>query len=931
MINSTDQLNLEPDLIIKTANSDIDMDSLKANSSVKFSFDVTKKGDLKKDNPDFESEDEDKLIEKYVNLDRSLNYDINNIFKNEAFMNLLEEYDVLGSCFDSNFNNHKSENILELNKLLNEEKYSEIHYLLIEIKDKYIRLNDSFLAIKKKKSCKNCLIDRIKENEIKFNSSNSRLNNPVLVLDAQSNNCNDLLKLLLLDMTLLNNNFSFKDDELLVTKELIYDMLSRNRMHVFTNNIDILVKRHIDDNEVLNKKDQDYYYIESMLRNRINSIYNENMHLKEKINYDSYIIKKKEYEIGKLTTILNSIQGQIDDSISEIRSKLKSKYGNYKSINGRNSSDMYSSYLRESKFHSDYNCSNECEKEILKSEDYNFTVDDIHIQNKVDSCELKKSGANLISQNNNITKSNIDMLSQKKEVNAGLIVSNSVLTPIETEHIFVENVNIKTQLTNDNKVNSVNNNEISDFNSDQNSTQTELCVVCEGGDVSKGTEKDNEIKTNIESLHQKIETNENTNIIKKSDKRHNIFLQNYRAINRRDIKSTEPNGKSNEIGTNKVENIEKNNAIRKSDLKEKIVFGDKKTSSINKATNSTNIPVSKKRTKSRERNIFERSTFISNVGENSNLMFKTVTKNDVFLFNTSKDSVFNELNESNESAKLLSRRSLKKVSGDLDSIISRAKKNKDTLLIKDTVNNNVESQKNNKLPHTSKVYKATIQSDIGNINNLKVNEDSKSKEKGSNIGGIFNSNEVVNAFPVNSEIGNIYNINNYLESTEDNSTYDRNLEDQKNEEENELDTISVSNEFTDGNITNDNETKIRSCSSGNTNSGVVNSVLNNSSLLNNIHSEKIIIQRNNTAPLISYEQYQKYFPFNSNNYITQLNSYNSMPQYINSINTNGLHYVGYGTIPNNIALQGMNKNLLTSVPTYSNNIYKTDNNNLGAN
>ncbi|KAK6588193.1 hypothetical protein RS030_6825 [Cryptosporidium xiaoi] len=946
MVNSISQFISEHDPEIKMNGSEVDFGNVKAKNNVKFDDSATVKEDLRVVDIDFESEEGNKFIHEYTRLDRELNNEIHNIFMNEAFIYLLEEYDVFEMYADNNLSNYKNEKIIELNKILiNEEKYREIREVLIKINEKYTDLNNSFLIIKKNESYKKCLAERIMYNEVKFNRSNDCLNNPVLVLDHQSNNCNEILKLLMLDIRLLNNNIVFKKDGMLVTKELIYDMLNRNKIQIFTNSIDVLVRRHIEDTEVLNKKDQDYYYVENMLRNKVNSIYNENMRLREKMNYNTYVINKKDYEISKLTTILSSILGQIDDSINDIRIKLRNKYGNSKLIDDEGGSNIYSLYLKEDKSHLDHSCLCEGGKRANKSDNCNCKSDNIHIyKNNESSYTVENPGVDLPSQTRIVIENTDTDILNPKEVNSNLFMNSSVLTPIETEHIFVENVNIKTKQMADNLVdNADSNNNSSDVKINENNSYTELNIFCEDKD-NKETQKTTEINSNMD-LHEKMETNENNNISRKSNKRHNFLLKNYRTLNRKDIKSIEPSEKANDTKTNNMESDKISNTITKTYSKERIVFGDKRNSSVNTNSGSANVPISKKRTKSRERNTFERSTYINSVNENPNLMFKSVAKNDVFLFNTGNDSVFNELNESNESAKLLSRRSLKKVSNDIDSIFSRATKSKDTLLVKNTEGNNSEFQKINDLPlPISKVYKATIHNDTKSDVNLESSGENKQREKESKIKSNFDSNKTKYSFLTNSETSrdisqdiagpHVNTRNDYLESINTTNTdlNNKSAHSQNIKDNIELNCNNDTNESTVDGIGSNSEAKIKINTNSNINHREISNTLKASYLSDNNNSEETIIQRNNTAPLISYGQYQKYFPFNSNNYMAQLNSYNSMPQYTNNININGIHYVGYGTIPNNIAFQGMNKNLLTSVPMHSNKLHKNSNinNNLGA-
>ncbi|OII71990.1 hypothetical protein cand_013280 [Cryptosporidium andersoni] len=117
----------------------------------------------------------------------------------------------------------------------------------------------------------------------------------------------------------------------------VMEILFRYRLYEIRNRLNLLVDRHKEDINTLNRKDKDAFYLESILRKEVNSTYIENCRLKTELSElkhnSEYLIYQKNMEISQLASALQNLQYQLDHSIHNIRDKLRCKYGDIDCLN----------------------------------------------------------------------------------------------------------------------------------------------------------------------------------------------------------------------------------------------------------------------------------------------------------------------------------------------------------------------------------------------------------------------------------------------------------------------------------------------------------------------------------------------------------------------------------------------------------------------
>ncbi|CUV05502.1 unnamed protein product [Cryptosporidium hominis] len=762
----------------------IEYDTPKIKKKNQEDLEITKMEEMKAND---KNESRINLTDKYIQLEDKINGKIYELFNNSNFITLLEKYDI----------NNEKETLKILNEeLTNNETQKENYESLLEIKRNYSELTHLFNELNCNEENKHILIERIRQNDKKLLDS-SLLNNQLISSDNNGGifKSNDYLKLLLLDLRILKKGVSL-NDEFLLEKEMITDMLNRNRVHFFTLRMNDLLQRHIEDVDTLNKKDEDSFYLESVLRKKVNLIHKENLQLKEQINRDFFLINKKDQEINKLSFTLFSLQDQLDNSIINLRMKLKSKYGNlihqedntFDSMNSGElpnnnvlTNDQISTNPLNIKELSQDNRVLFINKEIDNQNNYLNTHAHIRRHDYNINNNILKGGAELLRINNDQTEvpknsvisgiekrfhelkssipSKLNIFSQCKHIKSAISTPRDsvdqinnhhlIITPVDAECELIEKDESKTQYETsfDERING---NELAIIQKQSDNKSED-----DHKDITKTTKPTNDIKKIAEEIEDdkcvnnkddchKNESNISKNVselekIKKSNTRPNLSLQNYKTTDKKankiisDQKNVQENERIN--GKNLVKSgkgTDFNNS--KTSSKEHIKVINDQLSNFTKPTVNS---LSKKRTKSKERLVDDYNN------SNSNSFYRTNSKTNLISMSNLKGGIFDDSymnNESIISADILSKRNLRKMNSDLETIVPKVKTtnlvNNSTFIISNkssTVDKYLNDQKiehsnvteSNDQPNYGtnapivRAYKATIQT-INSINEFQA-------------------------------------------------------------------------------------------------------------------------------------------------------------------------------------------------------------------
>ncbi|OII72247.1 uncharacterized protein cubi_01580 [Cryptosporidium ubiquitum] len=670
-----------------------------------------------------ESDSNKNLTDKYIQLEDKINGQIYELFNNNVFIALLEKYDV---------NDEKETLKILNNELINNEIQKENYKKLLEIKKNYNELTQLFNELNRNEVNKNILFERIKQNDKKLLDS-SLLNNHLISSDNDAGifKSNDYLKLLLLDLRILKKGVNLNND-MLLEREMITDMLNRNRVHFFSIRMNDLLKRHIEDVDILNKKDEDSFYLESVLRKKVNLIHLENIQLKEQINRDMLLISKKDQEISKLSFTLFSLQDQLDNSINNLRMKLKSKYGNFIHLHKDNTFDRIDS---GESFHQNSTVNNQSHispSTLRKlSEDSQVLFINKEIDNQQNNSNMHahirrhdyninnsilKSGAKLLRINNDQTEvpknsvisdiekkfcelrssipSKLNILSQCKHVRSAISTprdsveqinsSNLINTPVNKEHELIENSEIRThhesgfnEQADDKDLDitqkhSKNYKDEEDHRKPQEVIETVNNIIDDTEKImcNDGINISDDCHKN-ESINNKNESE--TGKIKKTNIRQNLSLQNYKITDKKTNKivAGQKNVQENERLNGKILPKSSNTDLKisRTNSKEHVKALNDELSSFSKPTAAS---LSKKRTKSKEGVLDDYNNSISNN------MFRTNSKTNLVSVSHLKGGIFDDSyvhNESIISANILSKRNLRKANSDLDNIVPKTKTN----------------------------------------------------------------------------------------------------------------------------------------------------------------------------------------------------------------------------------------------------------------
>ncbi|KAF7458068.1 hypothetical protein HWI79_1383 [Cryptosporidium felis] len=668
------------------------------------------------------------LADKYIEFENKINEKIFKLLNNNDFISLLEKYDIL---------NEESINLLN-DELARDERQKGNYIFLVEIKENYNKLFLLFKELNKNELNKTNLLDRINQNDKKLIDS-STLNNELISYDNKGGvfKSNDYLKLLLLDLRIFKNGSTLKNN-ILLEKDLIIDMLNRYRVHFFSLRMNELLKRHIEDVNLLNKKDEDSFYLENVLRKKLNLIHIENTQLKEQINRVTFLIDLKDQEINKMSITLFSLQDQLDYSINEIRNKLKTKYGTFrvhenKSLNEINETYNNFDQLKELK---EANESVYAEKEVDLMNHFNSNnnsliqahfkrhnyFDNPHqgarLRTNQYQLEADKETANpskeeIFDRTKNSIPSNLNIFSQCKHVrsisstprnpessDSNARVGSLVITPINTDHEFIERVESSeaTGSFDEGKFNirgemkgSVYTQVIENHQSTPSLESEKNCVPSKVNDNNIGDtdeiscNNDNDISktNNIFDLKTNVaddELGDQNN--KRVDSEHTFKVQNRQNFSLQNYKQTEK--RVNKLST-EHKNIQENERVnvniqRKGNTETKMSKNNSRelikptSDQLESYAKPTVTSLSKKRTKSKER-------LIESYGNSSFNFMKTDSKTSLTHISSLKGGIFDDYynhNESVESASILSKRNLRKSSNDSSTLISRTK---DTNLI----------------------------------------------------------------------------------------------------------------------------------------------------------------------------------------------------------------------------------------------------------
>ncbi|KAJ1615361.1 hypothetical protein OJ252_223 [Cryptosporidium canis] len=657
-----------------------------------------------------ESVGKESLTDKYIQLENTINEQVYELFKDVNFMSLLEKYDV----------NNEKETLKVLNdELLHSEVQRKNYELLVEIKKNYNELIELFNQLNDCERDMITLLERIKQNDKKLLDS-SLLNNQLISHDNNSGifKSNDYLKLLLLDLKVLKKKACLKSD-LLLEKEMITDMLNRNRVHFFTMRMNELLERHIEDIDTLNKKDEDSFYLESVLRKKVNHIHIENTQLKEQINRDIFLINKKDQEINKLSFTLFALQDQLDNSITHLRTRLKNKYGNILHINennilesSTNDDTVHNNQLVTSK---DYTSKPNIEefsdyKEVHNEQNHNLNVHAHIRRHDYINSGILKGGAKLLRINNNQTDSTKDstisgiekkfndikssipsklnILSQCKHIKSVFSTprdtaehacgNNLVITPVDTEHELIERVesdshgesSLNANLCDKRQEASHCGDEVKDVSRFNHSSEVVDNIN------NKVVESSSNDMANTKTYDQKAVHDQDNKKDLESDRanrsnvRHNLTLQNYRVSEKSTHRSMTEKKCVQENESSNRKNLSKSGStdsgVSMTNSREHISTSNDQLGSFSKPTFTS---MSKKRTKSKER----LSDYNSS---SSNNMFRTNSKTNLIQISNLKGGIFDESyahSESIASANILSKRNLRKTSNDLEAIVPKTK------------------------------------------------------------------------------------------------------------------------------------------------------------------------------------------------------------------------------------------------------------------
>lgn len=678
------------------------------------------------------------LTDKYVQLEDILNGRIYDLFNNDDFISLLEKYDVT---------NEKKSLMIMNDELLNNQAQKKNYERLVEIKKKYNELIKLFNELSDNEADKVILLDRIKQNDKKLLDS-SLLNNHLISSDniAGTFKSNDYFKLLLLDLRILKKRVCLNKDVLL-EREMIADMLYRNRVHFFSIRMSELLERHIEDIDTLNKKDEDSFYLESVLRKKVNHIHIENTQLKEQINRDMFLINKKDQEISKLSFTLSELQDQLDNSINHIRMKLKNKYGNlihlsenstFEPANNEETLIYQNLFLNNQNYRNKLNIGELSEnkdvlfinKEMNDHQNQHNSNMHAHIRrhNYLNNV-LLKGGTKLSRKNDEQTEfaddsvvsgfegrlcglkssihSKLNILSQCKHVISVISTpreqmehinsNNLIITPVDTDHELVENVEsggFQSELGISEHAND-RSHEISQKdgvgNYVQPSSVEKITDEYKDNDHVNNNEHDNKVDFNFES--RKTLGAEKTN---RTNIRQNLSLQNYKTTDKNTSKALFDRKciQENERLNGKVlPKLADHADLKVSRTNSKERTNDSQLGSFSKPTATS---LSKKRTKSKERISDYNNT-------SSNNLFRSSSKTNLTPISHLKGGIFDDSyvhNESVISANILSKRNLRKTNNDLESIVPKTKTT--NLVHNSTLNDSIKDDTIDKYLYTNK-------------------------------------------------------------------------------------------------------------------------------------------------------------------------------------------------------------------------------------
>ncbi|EEA06864.1 uncharacterized protein CMU_015410 [Cryptosporidium muris RN66] len=257
-------------------------------------------------------------LSKYMEIDDKLNKISHELLRNSEFTNILAKIVM-----------QTATNLSELKGLL-------CHSLL----DNWFKLKCELLLLKDKLATVNNIENSSNTLEnIYIGYLKSELDDPSNLNNLTSSileTYNDKLAFVQLENKILNFETNVTNLEVL-DKMFIMEILFRYRLYEIRNRLNLLVDRHEEDINTLNRKDKDAFYLESVLRKEVNSTYIENCRLKTELSElkqnSEYLIYQKDMEINQLASALQNLQYQLDHSIHNIRDKLRCKYGEIDCLN----------------------------------------------------------------------------------------------------------------------------------------------------------------------------------------------------------------------------------------------------------------------------------------------------------------------------------------------------------------------------------------------------------------------------------------------------------------------------------------------------------------------------------------------------------------------------------------------------------------------
>ncbi|KAL7067677.1 hypothetical protein ACR3K2_19510 [Cryptosporidium serpentis] len=257
-------------------------------------------------------------LSKYMEIDDKLNKISHELLRNSEFTNVLAKIVM-----------YTITNLSELKDLL--------CYSLL---DNWFKLKCELLLLKNKLATVNNIenssstfgnvyIGNLKN---EFDNSSNLNNLTSSILETY----NDKLTFVQLENKILNFKTNMTNLEVL-DKMFVMEILFRYRLYEIRNRLNLLVDRHEEDIDTLNRKDKDAFYLESVLRKEVNSTCIENRRLKAELSElkqnSEYLIYQKNMEISQLASTLQNLQYLLDHSINNIRDNLRCKYGEIECLN----------------------------------------------------------------------------------------------------------------------------------------------------------------------------------------------------------------------------------------------------------------------------------------------------------------------------------------------------------------------------------------------------------------------------------------------------------------------------------------------------------------------------------------------------------------------------------------------------------------------